>query len=138
MIIKVIFAILAAGFLAGGVYVFCRVLEVAAASLSEQSRHEQIIRVTAQKLGREMSVNPRMFQSRYYLKVIVVAGRVTGSTILQAVAGQRRHRVELDGVICCEFNEIQECVKEGTAAEISGLCLGKILTGCRIEQGHLP
>ena len=133
MILKVIFSILAAGFLAGGVYVLCRVLEIVAARLSEQSYHEQIIAITATKLGREMSVNPRTFQSRYYLRIILVAGKVTASNTLPALGGQTRHRVELDGVICCEFNEFQDWVREGKTAEISGLCLGKILTGCRIE-----
>ena len=134
MILDIVFGLMSAVIIAGGVFAFGLVLEKAANRILRQKPEDEIITIDAAKLGRELAVNPRNFQGRYYLKLLVVSGEITGIQRVQTSGSEYRHRIELDGVIACEFNELQEGICEGMRAEFSGLCLGKILTGCRIEQ----
>ncbi len=90
------------------------------------------IRISASRLGLAFSDGSSDFQSSYYLRKVCVSGKITSSKVVH----EQKHQVLLDGVIMCEFNSVQDWVREGTDAEISGLCLGKILTGCEAEQGH--
>ena len=129
MILEVIVSMMCAVMIAG------LILENIAARLLRKAPEDESITIEAAKLGRELAVNPRNFQGRYYLKVLAVRGKITGIQRVQTSGRDYRHRIELDGVIECEFNEEQEGFCEGMTAEISGLCLGKILTGCRIERG---
>lgn len=134
MILDILFGLMSAVIITGGVFAFGLVLENAAKRILSPHTEDEIITIEAAKLGRELAVNPRNFQGRYYLKVLAVRGKITTIQRVQTSGSEYRHRIELDGVIECEFNEIQEGLCDGTNAEISGLCLGKILTGCRIEQ----
>ena len=135
MILDIMIALMSAVIISGGVLIAGLVLERATDKLLRKPPEDEIISIEAAKLGRELAVNSRDFQSRYYLKLLTVSGKVTGIETVQTSAREYRHRVELDEVIACEFNEIQKGLCEGMRAEISGLCLGKTLTGCRIEQG---
>ncbi len=134
MILEVIFSLICAVIITGGVCAAGLMLENAAVRFLLKAPDDEIITIDAEKLGRELAVNPRNFQGRYYLKVLAVRGKITSIQRVQTSGSEYRHRIELDGVIECEFNEMQEELCDGTNAEISGLCLGKILTGCRIEQ----
>ena len=136
MILDVVFGLMSAVILAGLVFIAGLILEHVADRLLRRDPEDEIIRIEAARLGRELAVNPRSFQSRYHMKMLLVNGTITSIQIVQSSGSDYRHRIELDGVIACEFNEVQEGLSEGMRAEISGLCLGKILTGCRIEQGH--
>ena len=89
-------------------------------------------RISASRLGLAFSDGSSDFQSRYYLRKVCVSGKITSSKVIH----EHKHQVLLDEVILCEFNSVQDWVKEGIDVEISGLCLGKILTGCEAEQGH--
>ena len=134
MILDIVFGLMSAVIIAGGVFAFGLVLEKAANRILRQKPEDEIITIDAAKLGRELAVNPRNFQGRYYLKLLVVSGEITGIQRVQTSGSEYRHRIELDGVISCEFNEIHEGLCEGMRAKISGLCLGKMLTGCRIDR----
>lgn len=134
MILDVVIALMSAVFIAGGVLAAGLGLEKAARRILSPHTEDEIITIEAAKLGRELAVNPRNFQGRYYLKMLAVSGEITSIQRVQTSGSEYRHRIELDGVIACEFNEIQEGLFEGMRAEISGLCLGKTLTGCRIER----
>lgn len=134
MILEAVVALMFAVMIAGGVGIAGLVLENAANRLLRKTHEDEVITIEAAKLGRELAVNPINFQSKYYLKLLVVSGMITSIQTVQTSGRSCRHRIELDGVIACEFNEIQEGLQEGMSAEISGLCLGKILTGCRIEN----
>lgn len=92
----------------------------------------QETRISASRLGLVFSDGASDFQHKYYLRKVYVSGKITSSKVVH----EQKHQVLLDGVILCEFNSVQDWVKEGIDVEISGLCLGKILTGCEAEQGH--
>ena len=136
MILEVIVSMMCAVMIAGGVMIAGLILENIAERILRKAPEDESITIEAARLGRELAVNPRSFQSRYHMKMLLVNGTITSIQIVQSSGSDYRHRIELDGVIACEFNEVQEGLSEGMRAEISGLCLGKILTGCRIEQGH--
>lgn len=121
---KIIFCLAAAGIVSAW-YLLHR-------AMSDSHNDNQEIRITASALGREISGSySSAFQSRYYLRRINITGTVTSSEILSA-PDKCRHHVILDNVIRCEFAQVQDNIHDGEKIEISGLCLGKILTGCSV------
>lgn len=121
---KIIFCLVAAGIVLVWYLRHC--------ALNSLHNDDQEIRIAASALGREVSGRySSSFMSKYYLRKINIIGTVTSSEILCA-PNKCRHHVILDNVICCEFAQVQDNIHDGKKIEISGLCLGKILTGCSV------
>ena len=109
-------------------------LERLAESCLRYDRESEAIVVSASELGREYNINPSQYQDKYHLRVLLVSGNVSGKKVIASAGISSKQHIEIDGVIICEFGEIQSGVNYGDAVEVYGLCSGKMLTGCRLKS----
>ncbi len=79
--------------------------------------------------ARRFSDNFVMKPNNYYMKIVTLTGEVTA---VKTDSGGTQ-QIELDGSVLCEFSEPQKGIIPRTNIKISGVCLGRIITGCKIE-----
>ena len=89
---------MAALFFAGTGYVVSIVYKSSAAhrfgKASQDDGGQEIVRISAASLGRELRDHSSSFQSRYYMRRIIITGTVTGAEIMHTTGsnGTRARR----------------------------------------------
>ena len=84
MILEVIVSMMCAVMIAGGVMIAGLILENIAERILRKAPEDESITIEAARLGRELAVNPRSFQSRYHMKMLLVNGTITSIQIVQS------------------------------------------------------
>ena len=90
---------------------------------NKKSKNEEVF--SAQRFADNFVLNPK----EYYKRKVKLSGEVT--EITTDITNQQK--IELDGTVLCDFTEPQKNIEKGMNIKISGLCMGRIITGCKIE-----